>query len=50
MDVQASTHLLGETLEVLKYHAYFAALHGELRYEALLLKMNLAAQPGLTSR
>jgi len=48
--VQASTHLLGETLEVLKYHAYFAELRAEPRYEALLRKMKLAQQPSLTSR
>ena len=49
-DVQASTHLLGETLEVLKYHAYFAELHAEPRYGALLRRMNLAGQPSLISR
>lgn len=41
-DVKASTHLLGETLEVLKYHAYFGALRAEPRYKVLLRKMNLA--------
>jgi TolB-like protein/tetratricopeptide (TPR) repeat protein len=41
-DVQASTHLLGETLEVLKYHSYFSALRAEPRYKALLRKVNLA--------
>jgi hypothetical protein len=35
-DVLAPTHLLGETLEVLKYHAYFAGLRAEPRYKARL--------------
>jgi TolB-like protein/Flp pilus assembly protein TadD len=40
-DVQAPTHLLGETLEVLKYHAYFVALRTEPRFKALLRKVGL---------
>ncbi len=40
-DVLRSTHLLSETLEVLKYHAFFAPLRGEPRYQALLRKANL---------
>lgn len=40
-DVQASTHLLGETLEVLKYHEYFATLREEPRYKALLGRTGL---------
>jgi serine/threonine-protein kinase len=40
-DVLQSTHLLSETLEVLKYHAFFAPLRGEPRYQALLRKANL---------
>jgi len=40
-DVLAPTHLLGETLEILKYHPYFAALHAEPRFKALLRKVGL---------
>jgi tetratricopeptide (TPR) repeat protein len=40
-DVLAPTHLLGETLEVLKYHSYFASLHAEPRFKALLRKVGL---------
>ena len=40
-DALAPTHLLGETLEVLKYHAYFAGLRAEPRYKALLHKVAL---------
>jgi TolB-like protein len=40
-DVLAPTHLLGETLEILRYHPYFAALHDEPRFKALLRKVGL---------
>jgi adenylate cyclase len=41
-DIAQPTHLLGETLETIRYHPFFKRLHDQPRYLALIRKVQLS--------